>query len=161
MAEQQKYDRRKISDELKKEILYVIRRPLPTEWEEQDIYFWLSRLAEAKRYVLLKLRVLDDKAYQIKEDITIFENNTYKAVQDEGIGSVSERRKISEARYKTDKNYNDLLHELRKVEAATADVNSDLENVAVFPSLSTHALLGSILTVRVRGKCVSTYPTSP
>lgn len=129
MAEQQKYDRRKISDELKKEILYVIRRPLPVEWDEQDIYFWLSRLCEAKRYILLKLRVLEDKAFEIRNDITIFENNTYKTVQDEGMGAVSERRKITEARYKTDSNYNDLLHELRKIEAATADVNSDLENV--------------------------------
>lgn len=127
--QKQKYDRRQISDELKKEILYVIRRPLPVEWEEQDVYFWLSRLAEAKRYVLLKIRVLDDKMYQIKQDITVFENNTYKDVQNEGTGAVSERRKITEARYKTDKKYISLLSDLRKVEAAMADVQSDLENV--------------------------------
>ena len=127
--EKQKYDRRQISDELKKEILYVVRRPLPVEWEEQDVYFWMSRLAEAKRYVLLKIRVLEDQIYQIQQNITVFENNTYKDVQNEGTGAVSERRKISEARYKTDKKYISLLNDLRKVEAAMADVQSDLENV--------------------------------
>lgn len=128
MKTKKKYDRMNIPPALKVEILKVIRNALPTNWEEEDTLFWISRLAEAKRYLMLKIRIAHDVE---REQIAIMErleDKLYIECREENV-SVSERKRLAEARLGCSDEYKKVNDRLNKARGVIETYEADLENV--------------------------------
>ena len=123
-----KYDRMNIPPSLKVDILKVIRNALPTNWEEVDTLFWISRLAEAKRYIMLKIRIAHDIEREQISEMERLEDKLYIECRDENV-SVSERKRLAEARLGCSEEYRKVNDRLNKARSAIEMYEADLENV--------------------------------
>lgn len=114
-----------------KMILRVINNPLPDYFEEEDCIYWLSGLAEARKYLEKKIAKLRRERALLSQSLDILESTISQKVRDDNIGTATERKKITEDRYYMSNEYKEtncaIIEIDYEIEKLWADLNSVID----------------------------------
>jgi hypothetical protein len=118
-----------LDKKLKSDIIEAIDSPLPLDMDESDCCWWMSRVAEAKRYVERKIKVCNRKINDLDLELEILNAEIGKKVRLAGEGTATERKSIIEDRYTTHKDYKVKWKRIYDYQALIADYQADLDNL--------------------------------
>lgn len=113
----------------KAKILKAINEPLNSDMDETDCREWMSTLAEAKRYILNKIKICNKRTNELQLEAEILEATVAESVRSSGVGTATERKAIIDSKFTLHKDYKRIYSEMHRYEELIEGYQADLENL--------------------------------